>query len=495
MRITSQQIQMQLQDVKVSPKVLAQLKAGTAFEGKIISIQTQAILIQMDDGSSLRAVVDQPERFVEGQSLAFQVLESEGSELPKLEILPQQKGLTEAQVKETLTNIDLKSTVDNVKAFEILKSLDLNISKNAIQTLTKNFQFLSKINESFDKIVQTPVETENVSKIDANLVTQQSQSSVDQLPQTLINEPTEALEKMSRLLKFESVEALKTADFKEVVLKVLEFNEVTQDVKTTETQPKDVIRAVMGLLRDDGNQLDMDKTMEKLGQLLKLEKPLNFKGMTLLDKLSFGDGKLSDQIKALVEQLDVEKMNPKLLSLLKGFDLKQLTTEKSVASYFDELMSSLRSLSDESPSNRIKSQSQMLMDSITFLKKDQEEVSWLQIPMRFNQQTENVDIFFKNDKKEGRQLTKDNAKILIALNTHHLDLVQAYIQVKNKTLDISFKVVDDNVKSLLEQNKSKLTSFFQENYDQVSISIDSKGAISFSEFLEEDTSHFINVKV
>lgn len=491
MRITSQQIQMQLQDVKVSPKVLAQLRAGTAFEGKIISIQTQAILIQMEDGSSLRAVVDQSERFVEGQSLAFKVLESEGTELPKLEILPEQKGLTEVQVKETLTNIELKSTADNVKAFEILKSLDLNITKDAIQTLTKNFQFLSKINDSFDKIVQTPVQTpvqtEGVSKAEVNLVTQQSQP--------LMEQPSATLEKMSQLLKFESVEALRTADFKEVVLKVLAFNEATPEVKTTEVEPKDVIRAVMGLLRDDINQLDMDKTMEKMGQLLKLDKPLNFKGMTLLDKLSFGDGKLSDQIKELFQQLDIEKVTPKLLSLLKGFDPKQLTTEKAVTTYFDELMFSLRTLSEKSSSNHIKSQSQMLMDSITFLEKNQEDVSWLQIPMQFNQQTENVDIYFKNDKKEGRKLTKDNAKILIALNTHYLELLQAYIQVKKKTLNINFKVANDNVKSLLEQNKSKLTSFFQENYDHVSISVESKDSISFSEFLEEDTSHFINVKV
>jgi len=487
MRITSQQIQMQLQDVKVSPKVMAQLKAGTAFEGKIISIQTQAILIQMEDGSSLRAVVDQPERFVEGQSLAFQVLESEGAELPKIEILPEQKGLTAAQVKETLTKIDLKSTPENVKAFEILKSLDINITKDAIQTITKNFQFLSKINEAFDKIVQMPLPTEALPEAGTAPLTQPSQP--------LMEQPPEVLEKMSQLLKFDSVDALKTADFKEVVLKVLEFNETTQNVKTSEAQPKDVIRAVMGLLRDDSNLLEMDKTMEKMGQLLKLDKPLNFKSMTLLDKLSFGDGKLSIQIKELVQQLDVEKVNPKLLSLLKGFDPKQLTTEKAVTTYFDELMSSLNTLKEESPSSRVRSQTQMLMDSVTFLEKNQEDVSWLQIPMQFNQQTENVDIFLKSDKKEGRKLTKDNAKILIALNTHYLDLVQAYIQVKNKALDINFKVANDNVKSLIEQNKTKLTSFFEETYDQVSVTIESKSAISFSEFLEEDTSHFINVKV
>jgi len=487
MRITSQQIQMQLQDVKVSPKVMAQLKAGTAFEGKIVSIQTQAILIQMEDGSSLRAVVDQPERFVEGQSLAFQVLESEGTELPKLEILPEQKGLTETQVKETLTKIELKSTPENVKAFEILKSLDINITKDAIQTITKNFQFLSKINEAFDKIVQTPLPTESLPQTNTAPLTQPSQP--------LMEQPPEVPEKMSQLLKFDSVEALKTADFKEVVLKVLEFNETTQNVKTFEAQPKDVVRAVMGLLRDDSNLLEMDKTMEKMGQLLKLDKPLNFKSMTLLDKLSFGDGKLAVQIKELVQQLDVEKVNPKLLSLLKGFDPKQLTTEKAVTTYFDELMSSLKTLAEESPSSRVRSQTQLLMESVTFLEKNQEDVSWLQIPMQFNQQTENVDIFLKSDKKEGRKLTKDNAKILIALNTHYLDLVQAYIQVKNKALDINFKVANDNVKSLIEQNKTKLTSFFEETYDQVSIRIESKSIISFSEFLEEDTSHFINVKV
>lgn len=505
MRISSQQIQMQLQDTKVSPKVMAELKSGSTFEGKILSIQTRAILIQLNDGSSLRAVVDQPGRFVEGQQLTFQVLENESGELPKLSLVEGKGGMSDAQIKQVFMAIDLKATTENIKAFDVLKSLDMNVSKDAIQNLTKNFQFLSKINQKLEILLELPTQsgegqkhntttTENPRLLPQNALPQNVLPQ-NTLPQNTLSHEIQSLEKMAEMLKFDSVEHMKSADFKEVVLKVLDLESHSKTAQKMLPNTKEVVKALFGLVRNEENHLDVNKTMEKLGQLLKLNKTLTFKNFSVLDKLFTDNGKISEQVKNLISNVGLDKVSPKLLSLLKGFDPKAFESDKSVSNFFKELHTELTDLNHNSVSSRVKSGSQTLLDSINLLDKNQEDVSWLQIPIQMNKHTENIDIFLKNDKKEGNKLTKDNAKILIALNTHNLDLVQAYIQVKHAALDISFKLANDSVKQLIEQNIGKLEKFFAETFDSIQITTESKARITFSEFLEEDTTHYINLKV
>ncbi len=480
MRITPQQLQIQLQDLKTPIKGQA-LKAGAVIAGKILGIQTEAILIQLQDGSSLRAVVEQPERFVEGETLDFKVIESEKDVLPKLEI---QTGKTSIPAKEVLLSVDMKVTEGNVKALDVLKSLGLHVTKDNIETLTKNFKFISKIAETIEKAVLPEI------KENSPIVKERSQA---------------VAEKLTQMLKFDSVEQLKTTNLKEIVIKLLDLpkeqNAQAKDVQAKDVQEKDiqiksdsaeVIKETAGVIKAPEGSVEVHDTIVKLGKLLKLNKPFNIKNLTVLNKLTLEESKITPQIKAL-EVAVKDNADPKLLSLLKGFDPKTFTTEKAVSQYLNELMTSLKNVSDNSGSTRLKAQAEQLMESITFLEKDQDDVSWVQLPVQMNKQMENVDIYFKNDKKEGSKMTKDNAKILIALNTHFLDTVQALVHVKGKDLTIDFRVQHDSVSSLIENHKKDLEVFF-EDYN-THVTVENKSKMSFSDFLEEESQHFINVKV
>lgn len=478
MRITPQQLQIQLQDIKTQGKPV-KLNPGSILQGKVLAVQADAIMIQLTDGATLRAVVDASERFVEGDNLSFKVAENETSDLPKLEII-EKSGV---DVKSLLNKVDIKPTPENVKAYEVLKSMDLNVSKENIELMTKNFQFVSKVNDTIEQILPKEMKV-----------------AVDmKMSQVLTKEMApEVLEKVSQSLDFESVEAFKNADLKTVVIKALNLpvpEEVDQapvkEVPESKVNvPKEVIKEVFGLIRDAGDKLELTSTMEKLGQLLKLNKPLNFKSMTVLDKLTFEEGKISGQVKTLIKSLEPEQRE--LLSLLKGFEPNKLTTEKAVSDYFNELLSTLKE-AEGSVSSRVKGQITQLAESIQFLEQTQEDVTWLQIPMQINKDTQNVDIYFKNDKKEGKKLTKDNAKILVALNTTYLDTVQAFIKVKGHHLSINFRVQHESVKQLIEANKDVLSDYF-DMYD-AHILVENKSKMTFSDFVEEDSMHHFDVKV
>lgn len=467
MRITSQQIQMQLQEMKQSGKGQIQVKVGQAIMGKVLAVQTEAIMIQLDDGSNLRALVEQPERFVEGELVKFQVTENEAGALPKLEIMPEK---AQTEIKQVLSQVDIQPTEENIKAYEVLKSLDLSISKSNIETLTNNLKFISSFNKSIDPVLFTEVKTSDV------------------MPETV---KPEMIAKVAETLNFESPEAFKEAPLKEVVIKMLDLPQPEKQ-EVIEKLPKEIVKEVFGLIREATSEINTEETLGKLGQLMKLNKPMTFKNISILDKLTFEGGKISEQVKELSVMLS-EKEAPKLLSLLKGFDIKSFETKDGVKQYFDELMTELKSTHDTSTSSRVKQSVEQLMESIQFLERDQDDISWLQMPIQMNQQLKNVDVYFKHDKKNGKKMTKDNAKILIALNTHYLDVVQAVIQVNQKKLTIQFNVQHDSVKKLIESYEKTLVDFF--DMYETTIKVENRSKMSLSEFVEEDNTHYINVKV
>mgnify|MGYP000583776794 CR=1 FL=1 len=60
---------------------------------------------------------------------------------------------------------------------------------------------------------------------------------------------------------------------------------------------------------------------------------------------------------------------------------------------------------------------------------------------------------------------------------------------------MSLQIISTPIKDELEEFDKFHKYFFKESYTEVNITTESKKSITFSEFLEEDTSHFINVKV
>lgn len=482
MRITPQQIQIQLADIKANPKLAVVLKVGEVFEGKVLNVLPDAIVLQLNSGETLRAEVSQLERFVEGDTLEFQVKES-SQEAVKVEIVtPSKIQLPAEVVKQQLSSVELKATDANVKAYEVLKSLDMNITKSNIETLSQNFKFLSTVHDKLEQVLPQVIQTDET-VADPKAAT---------LPrgETL---PKGALLELSQALGFESETALKEADLKEVVVRLL--NTVPENKEMPSKMPVETLKEVFGLVRETlTNQLDMEDTMVKAGKLLKMSKPLTIKSFSILDKLTFEGQKLGDQVKEVIQSLDPKVSSPKLLSLLKGFEIKGFKNETEVKVFFDSLMSELE-VAKQSSSTRGKALVEQLMTSISFLEKEQDEVSWIQLPIQMNQTTETLDLFFKHDKKESKNLSKDNAKILIALNTEHLDVVQALVQVKGQTLDIKFSVQSEPIKALFETNLDLLKNRFEDDFASVSMHVQNKKPMTYSEFVFDETSGHINLIV
>lgn len=503
MRITTQQVQMQLKELKTTGKASPQLKSGDVLNGKIVEIQSKALLIALADGGFVRAEASDLERFSVDQQIIFQV-EDVDEKLVQVAIVKgdENQPLTEI-AKSQLQQIALDQTPENIKAYEVLVRLGIDVTKDNIQAMVRQFKQLSSLNAQMENIVKSS---------NINLSHQES----NQIIQRLVTE-----------LGYESKEQMLESTLKDVVVKMLHHEQgemvkqelplkqqgetVKQElpvktqgqymdekaqtmVKGPDQLPAESVRKALGIVREMVSQkIDLPETMDKLGQLMKLNKPVNLNNFSLLDKLSF-DEHITKQVIALETTIESEVKSPRLLSLLRGLQLPQFETEDEVTKFFNQLQKELGDVQSQL-SDKGKEQVSQLIKSLHFIQQDQELISWIQVPFQLNHQTRNLDIMIKPDKKDGRRNLREDANILISLDTNHLKRVQAYIQIKNKHLELKFRVADEGVKGLFEEKISALSGDLEESFDTVHIKIDVEKPMGFAEFIEDTAQGHINMKV
>lgn len=485
MRISAQQIQVQMKDLKLGNHV--QLKSGDVFSGKVLAIQTEAILLQLGDGASLRALVQSPERFVEGQNLELIVTEEPEAGLVKVAINSEsmESKIEFDQIKQTFESVDLKVTKTHVEAFEMLKSLNIDVTKENIQKLAQNYKYVAKIAES----TGSEKDLELISKTLAfDTKTEMLSKPIKDIVIRLLNLPL--AEKGNDHVKENLEIKSQNPEMKEMPKETTPLKTVNEKIEVLEKQVTSLKDAI-GLIKDESGKPVLENTLEKLGLLLKLDKPVTMQTLQLMDKMMMGDESVGNLIKDLIEETEI-KSNPKLLALLKGFDFK--SDQEDIKTYFNEL---LKNLDQAKPmvSSRLEKSMDRLSEQIIFLNKEQDDVSWMQVPVQFNQKTENLDIYIKHDKKASHKLSKENAKILLALNTDNLGLVQALVHVKGKSLDLNFTFEEEDILNIFTKGFVKLEKSFEEEFDFVTINGKVKGKITFREFMEDDSIHHINVRV
>lgn len=213
----------------------------------------------------------------------------------------------------------------------------------------------------------------------------------------------------------------------------------------------DFLTRSFGLLDDlNQGQLNVQETMVRLGQLMQLDKPMTLNSLSLLDRLNFDEG-FQRQVNDLAQILSQDEGfdRPQLLSLLRGFDVTTLQSNQDVQVYFERLMIELEA-AKYGMSERAKFPAELLKDSIRFLEQDQPLVTWIQMPIKIDTDIGNLDLLVKEDYQKNSKNNK-KTKILISLDTHYLKRVQAAIEVQANRINISFKVANDDIKTLFKK--------------------------------------------
>ncbi|MBN2796968.1 MAG: hypothetical protein JXR88_16275 [Clostridia bacterium] len=483
MRITQQQIQTQLLNVKNQSKGMPQMKTGAILNGKILEIQGNALLIALAEGGTLRAEANDVERFFVNQNINFEVVNDQ-AEVVQVALLSEK---TVEEIKVQLQSIDLEHNEENVKAYEVLKALDLPVTKDHIIQLTQNLKQLNVLFSTLKEFVQTE-------KSESEIITN-----------------------LAKELGYESEKALMNTDLKSVVIQLLKSYDLKEgevrtsniDIKETPTQSLNqeetpvkpqalkplemVVKNIFGLKTTEALKPELNDTLDKLGQLLKLEKPVTLNNLQILDRL-FDTEKIDQQIKTLLPMLEKDYPEPKLLALLRGLMPHQFENKNEVTNFFNALINQL-SEAEKFVSEHTKDQVVKLQESVKFMEKEQSDFTWIQVPVQMRNETKHLDIMIKNNESSKTKLSKHQAKILISLDTHYLKRVQSLIEVNYKQLNIHFKVENENIQKLIESQLAGLRTYFEDYFEKIHIDVKTTQLENLKSFVDPGYDGYLNLKV
>jgi len=83
-------------------------------------------------------------------------------------------------------------------------------------------------------------------------------------------------------------------------------------------------------------------------------------------------------------------------------------------------------------------------NSLDFLGRLNESATYLHVPVMLGQGTKPLDLYVQRDKSGKKKVNPKDTKIFISLETNHLETVQCLVEIREKKLDIGFKLKDED---------------------------------------------------
>jgi len=480
MRITPQQLQIQLQSLKQDKVSTKSIKVGDILKALVVKVDSNHLTLALNDHTQVQARVEDAGRFSAGENLEFQVVAKDEGPI-QVEVLRAQPHVaSQEEVKVQLQTLNLDMKAENIKAVEVLRSLAMPVNRENVQTLTQNFKALNLIYNQIDQASQGQGE---ITKDD---VISMMEKPIEGMGQPEMDQPVRAID----------------LPIKDLAVKLLRTLPDAQPVQGDQVSHKEgprldtaVVKDLMGLIVDHENQgFKMEDTMAKVTQLMQLSKPITLNSLSLLDKLSF-DQTITRQMDQLADSLlrgGFDKGHS-LIGTLKGLAIGPETQSLDVQEYFEVLLKELDDVREGLPKS-IQGQVENLKAGIRFLEQDQPQVSWIQIPFEMDQKTRHLDLLVREDYKQDKGGNK-KTKLLIALNTHHMNLVQSLIELNPKSLDITIRVEDDRIEALFNKYLHELKDSLEGIKDQVDIRVVNRSIINYREFVQDDNLDGFSMKV
>lgn len=447
------------------------IELGDKIKGKILSIQVDSLMLALEDNTTLRAKVQEPNRYQVGDWVNLKVTDDQ-SQVPKAvetssERLDEPKGV--------LTKLNLPLTEENIKAVQAVKDMGIPLTKDHVVEVSKYAKMAVKIVEQLPELF----------KDDGQLTA--SEKTV--------------LDKTAVEMKLPEVKHIKSVDLKALVLHLIKEGVPEKEVEKLTSEKVSVDRPDVGggqkvkteslpLNKLPGDDL-LAKVMKPLTALMKFDKPATIENFNHANHLLLESEHVVEKVKYLVELLPKE-MN-ELETLIKSIKPSLFKNKEKVVEFFKSIETALSTIEEQVLEPKAKEVATQLLSSLKFMQTPQEDVVYFQMPIHVNQELTQLNVLYKKEEQGKKGLTAHQGKILIVLNTHHLKKVQALIAVKQKKVHVDFKVSDEGVAELIKSQQSVLEKWLEPYEAKVDVKTETQPSIH--EFFEEDQHHSFSVRV
>lgn len=207
---------------------------------------------------------------------------------------------------------------------------------------------------------------------------------------------------------------------------------------------------------------------EKILFLLKNNFQLNIQNATQINQILFRAAPVGKQLEeivaALKEHKEMEDFVKNLADIGSRIKPPVLQNKESVKEIVRELYNNIQSIRALIENGTVKvgkevvQQLDSLKNGIDFMNKINHYQGFLQLPIQIGGEQRNLEIVLCNKRKTQAALNLSELKIFISLDTKSMDTVQAFIEIKDKHVAITFRLMNEQIKYYVLQHENKLQS-------------------------------------
>jgi flagellar hook-length control protein FliK len=133
---------------------------------------------------------------------------------------------------------------------------------------------------------------------------------------------------------------------------------------------------------------------------------------------------------------------------------------KDIARLGEKLESYLNKSGDKDP--EIRDALSNLRDSIDFLRNINEHNNFMQLPVMINENTSTAKLYVFKEGKKSKKINPEDATVVLSLDLKSLGHLESMIKVMGKSVNITFRVENEGIGTILEKNGSLLKDALSE---------------------------------
>ncbi|WP_055666824.1 hypothetical protein [Desnuesiella massiliensis] len=454
--------EIELEDIeKLFKDIVKQnLKMDVSLQEKLLN-NLKDILNKTDEKTLLNLIKAQLEKGTEIDDILKDLLQgnltNEKSDILKDIVRVSQDVFldTKDKIKDSVRSLLQDLILTDNEISEIAKSIEIATESEGIKTLKENINLLSN---RIDSVTNFNSEVEKYKSYD-NMISNKKAGSVVELLKTLAKD--------ADVIKYIADDIISDKKFN---FNMEEFNGIMRKLNTISDE--DILKEIKTEVFNRTGNSDIINNITK-EDINKAFKSLLGKNLDITSKEA---ERIISSIKAFVKQesinSNIEQLNNQIKQSSSKLEPKvneqgilNKTSQELVKEQLHAKVNLLKDLLSDILGDNLESKPEIYEKALAFIKNNINDMKvfntvsnqyyYLDLPLNMNNNEYPCKLIIKDERNKGKKIDSQNVKLVVNVNTINLGMVDAYIKVKNRQMDIEMNCEEKWMKAL-EAGKSKL---------------------------------------
>lgn len=454
--------EMELEDIEKLLKdiVKQNLKMDVSLQEKLLN-NLKDILNKSDEKTLLNLIKAQLEKGTEIDDILKDLLQgnltNEKSDILKDIVRVSQDVFldTKDKIKDSVRTLLQDLILTDNEIGEIAKSIETTTESEGIKILKENINLLSN---RIDSVTNFNSEVEKYKSYD-NMISNKKAGNVVELLKTLAKD--------ADVIKYIADDIISDKKFN---FNMEEFNGIMRKLNTLSDE--DILKEIKNEVfnRTGNSDIINNITKEDINKAFKI---LLGKDLDITSKEA---ERIISSMKAFVKQealnSNIDQLNNQIKQFSSNLEPKineqgilDKTSQELVKEQLHEKVTLLKDLLSDLLGDSLERKPEIYEKALTFIKNNINDMKvfntvsnqyyYLDLPLNMNNNEYPCKLIIKDERNKGKKIDSQNVKLVVSVNTINLGMVDAYINVKSRQMNIEMNCEEKWMK-VLEVGKSKL---------------------------------------